>query len=204
MGLLYTGSRLFPIACVEGYKRVPEPPAKRIPLYPLSLENCFIINLLFAGCSRRIMRFYPLPVTAAGHVANPGFVFQVPAHRLAYSTLERLPRIPSQLALNFTCIHSVAPVVPRTVFHERDQFAARIAAGSRQFIDDVADGFHDLDVALLVPAANVIRLSNLSPSQNRGNRLAVILYIKPVAHILAIAINWQRLAVACVQNHQRN
>jgi hypothetical protein len=29
---LYTGSRLFPMACVTGYSRVPEPPARIMPL----------------------------------------------------------------------------------------------------------------------------------------------------------------------------
>src|ERR1700681_2483784 len=33
MGLLYTGSKLFPIAWVTGYRRVPDPPARMIPLY---------------------------------------------------------------------------------------------------------------------------------------------------------------------------
>jgi hypothetical protein len=71
------------------------------------------------------------------------------------------------------------------------------------FVHHVADGLDDVDVALLVPAPNVIRLPNPASREHVRDRFAVILHIKPVANVLTVAVNGKRFTVARVQNHQR-
>src|SRR4029077_2380894 len=74
------------------------------------------------GCHlRRVVSLNPLPIAAAGHVTSPLVVLQIPTYGLANSTLKCFARTPPQFALNLTCIHGVAPIVPGTVFHEGDQ-----------------------------------------------------------------------------------
>src|SRR6266446_5224714 len=120
MGLLYTGSRLFPMAWVTGYKRVPDPPARMIPLQ-LVLIEAFIMNgifLLFRRDSRRrVMRFNPLPIAPTGHFADPLFVLQVPLHGLANSGFKCFQRTPAEFPLNLARVHGVTPVVARPVLH---------------------------------------------------------------------------------------
>src|SRR5271165_6880223 len=131
MGLLYTGSRLFPITCVVGYRRVPDPPARMMPLYGvlslicLSSSTFRCVRIFGRGTLGRIMRSNPLPVASAGHAAHPLFVFKIPAHGLANATLKCLFWLPSQYSFDLTGVHCITPVVARTIFHKRDQVAAR-------------------------------------------------------------------------------
>src|SRR6267154_2875771 len=146
--------------------------------------------------------FDPLPVAAARDIASPVFVFEIPTHGLAHSALKCFPGTPAQLALNLTRVHGVTAVMAGTVLHKCDQAATRSPAASCHFVYTVANGLDNLDIALLVPAANVVSLSHSSSIQDDCNRFAMVLHIQPVANVLAIPINGKRLAVACVQNHQ--
>src|SRR5580692_5038620 len=67
----------------------------------------------------------PLPVTSAGHVLHPLLVLKIPANGFANAGFKRFLRPPTQFAFNLPRIHGIAPVVSRTVLHERDQFASR-------------------------------------------------------------------------------
>src|SRR5580704_18909724 len=149
------------------------------------------------------MRLNPLPVAAAGYVARPFVIFQIPLHRLADAALERLSWPPSKFPLNLRRIHCVTPVVSRTILHKRDQPATRSSTATSHLIHKVTDCFHDVDIPLLVPAANVVSLPRSTSREHGRDRFAVILYIKPIADVLPVPINGKRLTVARVQNHQR-
>src|SRR5579863_1278320 len=126
------------MAWVTGYRRVPDPPARMIPLYLVLLAAA--ISDFYPDCdSRSVVRFNPLPIASAGHVAHPLFMFQIPPHRLANSRLESLLGTPAEFALNFTCVHGVTAVVPRAIFDKRYQVAAHGSAGARHLIHNVAD-----------------------------------------------------------------
>ena len=62
----------------------------------------------------------------------------------------------------------------------------------------------DVDIRHLVMAADVVDLADSALVDNQVNRLAVILDIQPVADVLALAVDRQRLVGKRVGNHQRN
>src|SRR6202034_616052 len=123
------------------------------------------------------MGFDPLPVASAGYIADPLLMLQVPLDGLANSTLKSFRRTPAEVALDPGCIHGITPVVAGTVLHKCDQAAARFFAAPRHFIDDVADYPHNVDILLLVPAADVISLPHFSSREHGCDRFAVILHI---------------------------
>ena len=66
--------------------------------------------------------------------------------------------------------------------------ALAIRAGS-QFIQQCADGLYNLNIGLLVPASDVVRLTGATCFQNTANRAAVIFDIEPVADLLTVAVD---------------
>src|SRR5258708_13196155 len=77
------------------------------------------------------MRLDPLPVSAAGYVAHPIVIFEIPIHGLAYSALKRFLRTPPQFALDLASVHGIAAGMPSTVFDERDKIPARRSSTPR-------------------------------------------------------------------------
>ena len=67
-----------------------------------------------------------------------------------------------------------------------------------------ADGFDDLDVFLLIVAADVVGFAGDALRHDLDERPGVILDVEPVADLRTGAVNRQRLAVERMQNHQRN
>src|SRR5271168_4868844 len=112
------------------------------------------------SASRRVLGFDPLPIAAAGDIAHPLFVLQVPAHRFTNAGLECFSWAPAQLPLYFSCIHSVSPVMPGTILNECDQSATRLAAAAGDFVDDVANRFDDPHIALLIPTPDIICIAD--------------------------------------------
>src|ERR1700733_15588708 len=98
----------------------------------------------------------PLPVTSAGPVLPPLLVLKIPANGFANAGFKRFLRPPTQFAFNLPRIHGIAPVVSRTVLHERDQFASRPSRPPRPFIPDIAKPVHDLPVGVLLPTPHVV------------------------------------------------
>src|SRR3569623_1704391 len=96
---------------VIGYSRVPEPPARMMPL-----------RALIRGSSRS----QPFQaVTAVQHALHPQLVGQVPVDGVCYPTLESLRRRPAEFALQLARVDGVATVVAGAVLDEGDQRLAR-------------------------------------------------------------------------------
>ncbi len=91
----------------------------------------------------------------------------------------------------------------RAIGNKRNELAPRSRSGA-QFVEQVAHRVHDVDVATLVATADVIRLAQAPLQDDRPQRLHVIFDIEPVAHVGAVAVDGQRLAVQGVQDHQRD
>jgi hypothetical protein len=120
---------------------------------------------------------------------DPSLIVEVPADSFANSTLEGVRRNPAEFALNFRSINCIPPIVTRPVFNEGNQFL-RVAAQLRcEFVNQITDQFHDVDIGPLIVAADVVGLCILAASQYLPQRFIVIAHIKPIAHIHAVAIN---------------
>ena len=95
--------------------------------------------------------------------------------------------------------------MPGAVFDSGDLGAVGGAVSlGAQLVQQSADGVHDFDVGLFVPAADVVDLAELASFQHAADGAAVVLHIQPVAHLHAVAVNRQRFAGQCVDDHQRN
>ena len=68
-------------------------------------------------------------------------------------------------------------------------------------VDEHAD---DVDVLPLVEAADVVGVGRLALVEDEVDGACVVLDVEPVAHVLALAVDGQRLAVADVVDEEGN
>ena len=73
-----------------------------------------------------------------------------------------------------------------------------------KLIHNFADLLDHRDIPTLVLAADVIFFTETPSGRNEVKRVDVILHIEPVAHIAAVAVNWERLSFERVQNDERD
>src|SRR5450759_1414566 len=122
----------------------------------------------------------PLTIAAAGNVADPLFMFKIPADGLVNAALKRLQRAPVQFALDFARVHGVPAVVAGAVFDERDELAVRNGGVVRaQFVQQPANGADNFEVLFFAPPTDVVGFSNLAVREHGTNRATVILNVKP-------------------------
>src|SRR6185503_20660975 len=119
-------------------------------------------------------------------------VVEIPAHGLAQTSLEGFGRSPIQLLPNFSGIHRIAAVVTGTVADKRDLPSVRTAVGARPLgIEDIAQGVHNLDIRTFVASTDVVGVADTTTLQHAAQRGAMIGHIKPIAPLLAVAVDRQ-------------
>ena len=98
---------------------------------------------------------------AAGHKRlPPGAVVEVPLHGEREADLEGVLRRPAELGVELRAIDGVAEIVAGPIGDEGDELAVRrppVRGASRSI--EVADRGHDIDVAALGIAADVVGLA---------------------------------------------
>src|SRR5690554_4200303 len=119
------------MAWVTGHSRVPEPPARMMPLRAIS----GLLSEPFEA------------VVAVEDALGPPGVGQVPVDRGGDAILEAHCRGPAQFVADLAGVDRVAAIVAGAVADELDLAGARLAVGARAaLVQQAADGFHDLDV----------------------------------------------------------
>ena len=156
------------------------------------------------GRTGAVVRREPVAIGAGLHPLDPAGMVEIPAHGLAQAALERLLGPPAELALDLARVDRVASVVAGPVGHVLDQAEVRALGIGPHLVEQGADGLDDLDVRLLVPAADVVGLADPAARQHLADRGAVVLDVEPVAHLHAVAVDRQRLAGEGVDDHQRD
>ena len=147
----------------------------------------------------------PILVSAAGDVAYPCLVVEIPLHGLADTGLERLGRLPAEFAFDLGGVDGVAAVVAGAVLDVGDLLFVRLAVGTRtEFVEDGAQGVDDVEVGHFVPAADVVDLAHPARLEDTADGAAVVFHIEPVADLLAVAVDGQGLAGQGVVDDQRN
>src|ERR1019366_4092888 len=163
--------------------------------------SCRVSASTFSG----VMFRNPLTIAAAGNVADPVFMFKIPADGFLDAALNRLQRAPVQFAFDFARVHGVPAVVAGAVFDERDELAVRNGRVVRpQFVQQPANGADNFEVLFFAPPTDVVGFSDPAVREHGTNRAAMILNVKPVANVFAITIHRERLAGAGIQDHERN
>ena len=126
-------------------------------------------------------------------------------HGLADATLEGFGRPPAEFAFDLAGVNGITAIMARPIRDVGDLGLVRQSIGPRlQFVEHGTQGQHDIQIPLLVPAADVISLADLAGFEDAAERAAVILDKKPVADLPAVAIDGQRLAGQGMVNDQRN
>ena len=85
----------------------------------------------------------------------------------------------------------------------RHMLLSRIIVGEF-FTEGRDDRLYDLDILALVVSSDIIGLEELSLLLDHVDALAVILDIKPVTDVLAVAVDRKILAMQCIVDHQRD
>src|SRR5262249_48125059 len=123
--------------------------------------------------ARAVVPLQPRPVGAAGDVAPPVLVIEIPADGLLKPVLETDAAALAELACKLVGIDGVAIIVARPVGDIADQLTAglpgrrgarRETRGERRLrgetaVNDVADVAHDVAIVALVAAADIVSLA---------------------------------------------
>src|SRR5712691_11863889 len=125
----------------------------------------------------------------------PPAVVEIPGDGLPQTGLEALARLPTELAAQLCRIHRIAPVMAGPVGDKADQAGMRAMRRSRQqLVEQVADRGHDFEVGALAIAADIVAVTGLPAGQDGVESAGMIVDIEPVADIVALAVDRDRLA----------
>src|SRR6266487_2257159 len=104
-------------------------------------------------------------------------------------------------------------VMTRAILNEVNQFRITLQSlfmqlvnfgGWCNFIKNVANLIHQIDILSLVSSADRVNFAWLALLKSQLYCLAMILHINPIPHIRTISIYRQKLARQRAQNHQRD
>ena len=135
----------------------------------------------------------PLLVVAAGDALDPLLVLQVPLDGFTDAGIEGFGGFPTEFAVDLGGIDGIPLIVARAVRDIGDLIAVGLAIRSRrEIIEHRTQGVDDLKVGFFIPAADVVGFPHASRFQYAADGGAMVLYIEPIADLLAIAVNRQR------------
>ncbi|PAV72886.1 hypothetical protein WR25_21003 [Diploscapter pachys] len=137
--------------------------------------------------------------------APPVLVGEIPVDRLGDAGLERFGRRPAEFVADAAGVDRIALVVAGAVGDRGHLLGIGLAVGTRAtIVEDRAQRLYHLDVLSLVVAADIVGAPRLTPLEHRLQRADVILDVQPVAHLVALAVDRQRLAIQGLGDHQRD
>src|SRR5690242_2543742 len=144
-------------------------------------------------------------VSARPDILPPPAVLQIPSDGPAQTAVESLARRPAKFAPDLGDVHRVAPVMTRPVCNECDKLSVRPMCRARQhFVEQPADPGYDIEVGPLGVAANIVALAYPALVEDREQGARVVLDIKPIADIVALAVDRDRLAMQPPQDGERD
>lgn len=147
-------------------------------------------------------------IIAAGDAIHPVLMLEIPFDRLPDAFCEAGLGIPAHLSLDLVRCDGITAVMALAVFYISDQILAhkrfsRISL-RKHLLQSIQNDVDDLDVLFLIVSADVVGLEETAFLLYHIDSLGVILYIKPVADILAVAVYRQFLAVQGIVDDKRD
>ena len=149
-----------------------------------------------------IVFFNPRTIGAGTHGGDPLGVVQIPAHRVAQAFVKANRLLPAELVLELGAIDGIAAVVAGPVFDVRDKRLELPHGLAGLFGDNFDKPVKQPDVLPLVFAADVVGLPDTSARHDGPHRGVMVYHVEPVANVLAVAIDWQGLALQHVEDHE--
>ena len=140
-----------------------------------------------------------------GDVVSPGPVFQIPVDGLGEAGFEGFEWCPAELGLEFGAVDRIAAVVAGAVGYISDLGGVRGSIGAGGFcIEEGAEGVYHIEVRALIEAADIVSFADAPALQNKPDGCGMVFHVEPIADLLSIAIDRERLAVEGVQDHERD
>ncbi|OPZ48416.1 MAG: hypothetical protein BWY95_00845 [Bacteroidetes bacterium ADurb.BinA104] len=149
-----------------------------------------------------IVFFNPRTIGAGTHGGDPLGIVQIPANRVAQTFVKAHGLLPAELVFELGAVYGVAPVVAGPVFDVGDERIELPHGLAGLLGDDVDKPVKEPDVFPLVLAADVVGLSDTSARHDSPHRGVMVYHVEPVANVLAVAIDWQGLALQHVEDHE--
>ena len=131
-------------------------------------------------------------------------VVEVPADGFFDAFLELEGGFPAEFALELGGVDGVAHVVAGAVGDVGDEVEVLAFGTAEEAVNGVDEDLDEVDVLPFVEAADVVGLGHLALVEDEVDGPGVVLHVEPVAHVLALAIDRQGLAVADVIDEQRD
>ena len=157
------------------------------------------------GLTLRVVAFDPVAVFAALDIGDPLVVGEIPGDGLGDAGFEGFQRTPAELALDLAGIDGVALVMAGTIGDVVFQLGILAAAGAGALlVEQGAERVYDFEVGLFVAAADAVGFAWRAALIDEAQGARVIVHIEPVADVVALAVDRQRLAGAGVEDHHRD
>ena len=130
---------------------------------------------------------------------------QVPVDSPREPGFEGLARLPAKLNFSLPGVDRIAPIMPRPIRNEFDQFLVTPAVEPRALlIEKRTEHLHDLQIRPFRSAPDQVSLSNAAFSQHRLKRAGMILDVEPVANVLALPVNRKLFLLDRIEDDERD
>ena len=136
-----------------------------------------------------------LLVVARGDIVHPFLVVEIPTYGSFNAFLKLQAGLPSEFTLQLPAINGVAHIMAGSVGDVGDEVLIFALLTAEQTVDGLDDDMDDIDILPFVEAADVIGVGNLTLMEDEVNGACVVFDVEPVAYILALTIDGERLAV---------
>src|SRR6202050_3512201 len=147
------------------------------------------------GVSVIVILFIVRTILSSTDSRYPLHIHLVPINGLPQAIVQRYGRRPAQLASNFVALKSVASIMTGTISYRREQ-RLRLAHQPEQ-------AARYAEILFYIETADVVDLSNPASLKNRQNAAAIVVYMQPVALLLPVTVNRERLVIERIRNQQR-
>lgn len=162
--------------------------------------------------------FDPVAITAVHHGPPPWFIVKIPMQCVRKSLGKLMGRDISQLDPDLCLVDRIATVVAQAIGDVGLDTRGRDAASSRSIrkarrqpgingeglVDGCAKRIDHAQVRQFGTTADIVAFTDFSIAQNQLDAPAVVINIKPIADLLAIAIDGQGAAMQSIHQEQWN
>ena len=147
----------------------------------------------------------PTLVGTARHVVYPGLVVEIPLDSFLDARFEGFGWFPAKFSLNLAGVDGVASVMTGAILDVGNLgFVGLLVGAWAKLIKNGAQCVDNVEVGLFVPATNVIGFTKLAGFEDAADCAAMVLDVEPVADLLSVTIDRQRLARQGVVNDERD
>ena len=161
-------------------------------------------NKVYYKLSLAIHLFIVGLIVATRDILKPLFIVEIPLYCFFYAFFELERWFPTKLCLKFARVDGITGIMAEAVGDVGDEVEVFAFLASEESVNGIFHYLDDVDVLPLVEAANVVGFGYFALMEDKVDGTGMVFYKEPVAHVFALAIDWQWLAMADVVDEERN